>query len=174
MEPPLSSVTFFPAKLALTSLILSQAFCSVLPAAQQNEGKVIRWDESLSYADHLLYNGQRYKTIQIKDRIYVWASLQHTRASTLANIIVVNQSEGRIDVDPEEFTCVCLGKKPKILRYHWPFGVPTDPNSHVLRANTIMPGEDVKGIVSFQLIRKCDSAIVQVPISGTTFEFPFP
>ncbi len=143
-------------------------------AAQVNAEDVVRWAETAPYADHLLYNGQRYKTIQIKDRVYVWASFQHRHAFTMAVIVVMNQSNGRIDVDPEQFTCVCLGKKPKILKYSWPFGIPTDPDSHVLRANTLLPGEDVKGIVSFQTIRKCDSAIIQVPIGRTTFEFPFP
>jgi len=34
-----------------------------------------------------MYNGQRYKTIQITDQMYVWASFNHDRYYTLANVI---------------------------------------------------------------------------------------
>ena len=121
-----------------------------------------------------MYNGQRYKTIQITDQMYVWASFNHDRDYTLANVIVTNQGTKRFDVDPELFTCVCLGKKPKILEFSWPFGVPTDPKPLVLRANTLLPGETAKGIVSFQRIKKCEPALLRVPVSGLTLEFPFP
>jgi hypothetical protein len=135
---------------------------------------VVTWRAGAPYARTLESNGQHYKSIQLTDRLYVWVSFRHDPAATLANVIVDNQGQQPFDVNPQRFTCVCSSGKSKTLKYEWPFGAPMGPNAMVLRATTLPPGDNVKGVVSFQRIKKCDTALVRVPIAGTTFEFPFP
>ncbi len=153
-------------------LALSFLLIATFSPAQVDD--VVRWKEGAPYARTLESNGQHYKSIQLADRLYVWASLRHDPAATLANVIVDNQGQQSFDVDPQRFTCVCSGGRPKTLKYEWPFGPPMGPNAMVLRFTTLPPGDNVKGVVSFQRIKKCDAALVRLPIAGTTFEFPFP
>ena len=104
----------------------------------------------------------------------MWASFRHDRSATLANVIVSNESKQQFDVDPRQFTCVCSAGKPKTLKYEWPFGTPMGPSAMVLRVTRLSPGDQVKGVVSFQRIKKCATAVVRVPVVGVTLEFPFP
>jgi hypothetical protein len=68
---------------------------------------------SAPYARSEDSNGQHYKSIQLEDRIYVWASFRHDRSATL-NVIVTNEGKQQFDVNPPQFTCVCFAGKPKI------------------------------------------------------------
>ena len=43
----------------------------------------------------------------------------------------------------------------------------------ILRANTVMPGSDLKGLVSFERIRRCDTMKLVITIEQISFEFPF-
>jgi hypothetical protein len=153
---------------------LALSLLLIAPFSRLRGDDVVRWNEGAAYARSEDSNGQHYKSIQLKDRIYVWASFRHDRASTLANVIVINEGKERVDLDPRRFTCLCGAGKPKTLKYEWPFGTPMGPNAMVLRVTTLLQSENVKGVVSFQRIKKCDRAVVRVPIEGTTFEFPFP
>jgi hypothetical protein len=156
--------------LAHLSLVLALAApVIVAPGAAED---VVRWNQGAPYARTLDSNGQHYKNIQLSERIYVWASFRHDRFATLANVIVLNDGKERVDVDPQRFTCVCSGNKT--LKYEWPFGASSDPQAMVFRFTTLLPGDQVKGVVSFQRTKKCDAAVIRVPVGGTIFEFPFP
>jgi hypothetical protein len=121
-----------------------------VPAALEQVDEVVRWNEGAAYARSEDSNGQHYKSIQLKDRIYAWASFRHDRSATLANVIVINESKQQFDVDPRQFTCVCSAGKPRTLKYEWPFGTPMGPSAMVLRVTRLSPGDRVKGVVSFQ------------------------
>ena len=155
-------------------LALSFLLIAPLALAQSGGDEIMRWKEGAPYARTLESNGQHYKSIQLTDRVYVWVSFHHDLAATLANVIVDNQGTQPLDLNPQRFTCVCSSGKSKNLKYEWPFGAPMGPDAMVLRVTTLPPGDNVKGVVSFQRIEKCDTALIRVPIAGTTFEFPFP
>jgi hypothetical protein len=42
-----------------------------------------------------------------------------------------------------------------------------------LKANTLMPGQNVYGAVYFKRERKIESVLLQIPIAGNYFQFPF-
>jgi hypothetical protein len=122
----------------------------------------------------MMYNGQRYKTIQVTDKINVWAAMTHTKSSTLASVVITNEGEQRLDVDPQNFVCICsTGGKQRVLKYDWPFGFEKNDNLMVLRANTLLPGSDLKGIVSFERVRRCDTIKLIIRVQKVSFEFPF-
>jgi len=135
---------------------------------------VIRWAEGAPFAGTEDANGQHYKTIELKRRIYVRVSFRHDRYATLANVAILNESKQPFDVTPQQFTCTCSDKKPKTLKYAWPHGAPMGPNALVLRSTTLALAEDVKGVVSFERRKKCNPAVIRLPLAGSTFEFPFP
>ncbi len=135
---------------------------------------VIRWAEGAPFAATEDANGQHYKTIELKRRIYVRVSFRHDRYSTLANVAILNESKQPFDVNPRQFTCTCSNEKPKTLKYSWPHGALTGTNALVLRSTTLSLAEDVKGVVSFERRKRCDPAVIRLPLAGSTFEFPFP
>jgi len=136
------------------------------------------WEESAPYADRMMYNGQRYKTLQITDKINVWASMNQTKRLTVANVVITNEGKERFNVDPEKFVCICTSLKQKILKHDWPFGLEKNTSLMILRANTVLPGDDLKGLVSFERIRRgCDAIRLIITIQygafNVAFEFPF-
>ncbi len=43
----------------------------------------------------------------------------------------------------------------------------------LLRANSVLPNQTVRGIVLFELDKKADSGSLSIPIGGTVYQFPF-
>jgi hypothetical protein len=135
----------------------------------------VRWDRDAGHSDTLFYKGFEYKTIQFAN-ISVGVSAPHylTRGYTHANVFVLNKTEKRLDVHPEKFTCVCVdGQKARPLRYYLPKDIRLQ--SLLLRAHTLVAGDQIAGPVAFR--GRCRKQVIQVRVSGgeatATFEFPF-
>jgi hypothetical protein len=149
------------------------AIFGVLAGLGYGQSQRVSWQENAPYSDRILYNGQRYKTIQIEDRINVWASMNHNKDAAFANVVIMNQGKSRFDVDPEKFVCICIGPKERVLKYRWPFNLDKSPGLMVLRANTVLAGSELKGLVSFERIGKCDTMKLIITVQEVAFEFPF-
>jgi peptidyl-tRNA hydrolase len=153
--------------------VASVALAGLLASLASAQTQRVSWDEKAPYADRMMYNGQRYKTIQVTDKINVWASMNHTSTLTVANVVITNEGKERFDVDPERFICVCTSPKQKVLKHDWPFGLGKNTTLQILRANTVLPGSDLKGMVSFERIRRCDAIRLVIIVQNVAFEFPF-
>ena len=154
-------------RLSAVTSVASVALAGLLTSLASAQTQRVSWDEKAPYADRMMYNGQRYKTINVTDKINVWASMNHTSTLTIANVVIMNEGQERFDVDPERFICVCTSPKQKVLKHDWPFGLEKNTTLQILRANTVLPGSDLKGMVSFERIRRCDAmrlVIIRVSI----------
>jgi len=151
----------------------SIALAGLIACLGYSQTQRVLWEEKALYADRIMYNGQRYKTIQVADQINVWASMNHTKDLTVANVVIMNEGKKRFDVDPENFVCICTSPKQKVLKPYWPFGLEKSTNIMIARANSVLPGSDLKGLVSFERIRKCDAMKLIITVQDVAFEFPF-
>ena len=150
-----------------------RALAGALVCLAYSQAQRVPWEEKAPYADRILYNGQRYKTIQIEDKINVWASMNHTKDVTVANVVITNEGKGRFDIDPEKFVCICTSPRQRVLKYNWFFNLEKSTGLMVLRANSVPAGADLKGLVSFERIRKCETMKLIVTVQEVAFEFPF-
>jgi hypothetical protein len=140
--------------------------------AQEAPTRFVKWVPNTEWSDTIMYNGQRYKTIGVKDKILVGAALDNIHFATVALVMLTNEGQQRLEVDPSLFTCKCYGRRDKMLRQGWPFGADKNPNLKILRANAVFPGDDLAGMVGFEK-GPCSNATLHVVISGVTFEFHF-
>lgn len=135
----------------------------------------VRWERGAGHSDTLFYKGFEYKTIQFTN-VFVGVSAPHylVRGYTLANVLVLNQTEKRLDVHPEKFTCVCVdGQKAKVLPYYMRRDIA--PETTIFRAHTLVAGEQMAGPVAFK--GRCRKQVIQVRVlrgaATAIFEFPF-
>ena len=149
------------------------AIFGVLAGLGYGQSQRVSWEENAPYADRIVYNGQRYKTIQIEGKINVWARMNHTKDVTVANVVIMNEGKGRFDVDPEKFVCICTSPRQRALKYNWPFNLEKNTGIMVLRANSVLAGSELKGLVSFDRISRCDTMKLIITVQEEAFEFPF-
>src|SRR5579864_1363418 len=108
--------------------LLFAVLATVACSAQETPIRLVRWSPNTDWSDTLTYNGQRYKTIGVKDKIFVGAALNDIRRfATIALVLVRNEGEQRLEVDPSFFTCKCEAQRDRMLRQGWPFGYQKNP-----------------------------------------------
>ena len=156
---------------------------------------MIRWAYDVPGSDYNLRDGEFWEILE-SDGLTVSASIFKVKWDWLHKNYVVrlhvkNASERRVEIDSAMVTLIAKGKRVDavtvghLIKVHGR-AAPTSwttvlgksatadalqAQSAALKANTVLPGEEVDGDVWFK--QKGKALIVQVSMDGKVFEFPF-
>lgn len=146
---------------------------SCWPASAQS---TFRWELGNAYSDTYMNNGYRYKSIgfqnlvvQVADTSALRYGLRRFGAFLL--IVVNEDKERRIELDPDRISCACSGTK--VLSVLPLRKVPV-PNRQIFAGNTVFPGDSYKGIVLFDGACKTgETQVISIRLPSVTLEYPF-
>jgi hypothetical protein len=155
------------------ALLLFAVAVSCVPASAQS---TFRWEQGNAYSDIHTYNGYRYKSIgfqnlvvQVADTSALRYGLRRFGAFLL--VVVNEDKERRIELDPDRISCTCGGGK--VLSVLPPRKVPV-PNRQIFAGNTVFPGDNYRGIVLFDgACRAGEPQVVSIRFPSVMLEYPF-
>jgi hypothetical protein len=112
-------------------------------------------------------NGQLIRTIT-REGIVVAATVFRNRDLMWADVSISNKSNRKVDVQPQAFMLSEVSPNHATFPHHTMQGT-------VVRAlvpNTLLPGQDVSGVIPFESDKKATQVVLRVPLSRITFDVP--
>lgn len=157
--------------MALIRLQLSNARSRPVP--------VVTWRQGDGSSGETLKDGHVVRTLT-RDGVAISATVSRTDDLMWADVSISNGSNRKLQVDPQTFVLNELSPKQASLGYRLPTEIPRGMTrrsridvNRALVANTLMPGQNITGVVYFGRDKAAREVMLRIPLSGVTFDLPF-
>jgi hypothetical protein len=101
------------------AVLLCSLFCAPSACIGDDGSGIHTWLQGDPNCDRILINGRPLKTI-MAGGVEIQVSLQDTGAKMRADLVIINHTNARIDLQPEAFRLTVTSPRNKVLKYEDP------------------------------------------------------